>query len=473
MSTQVVLAIALVALVIGIFASAVLLMLARRLSQSTPAGVETAGVDTSDVETTDVQPVRVKSTRGEPARAELALSAPHPDLERERLLDLREQELTALAAELAERADQLARRERKPRAKAAESADSAVLAVHRRMSTDPADLDDRARGVISTAIQRLAASQTADVSVISVAIPNEEMKGRLIGRDGRNIRSFEELTTASLVVDDTPGSVELSCFDPKRREIARRVLVDLIADGRVHPGRIEHSHDRAIAAVEEDCLADGRAAAAEVGIDDLADDVARVLGGLRYRHSYGQNVLAHLVESARIAGLLASEIGAAPGTAIRAALLHDLGKGLPEIETPHALSGAEFARRNGESDEVVNAIAAHHGDVDPNSVTAVLVQAADAISASRPGARREDRHLHQVRLASLEELALAQPGVVGAFAIDAGRELRVVVEPASVDDAAAASLARELAQLIQERFEYPGSVTITVVRELRTSAVAR
>lgn len=442
MSTQVVLVIALVALVIGILASGVLLMLARRLSQSTRAPAEPA----SNISAVDV--------------------------ERERLLDLREQELTTLAADLAERADQQARRERKPRTKAAPAADAAVLAVHRRMSTDPTDLEEKARAVITTAIQRLAATQTADVAVISVAIPNEEMKGRLIGRDGRNIRSFEELTTASLVVDDTPGTVELSCFDPKRREIARRVLVDLITDGRVHPGRIEQSHSRAVAAVEQDCVTDGRAAAAELGITDLDDAIATVLGGLRYRHSYGQNVLSHLVESGRLAGLLAAEIGAAPGPALRAGLLHDLGKGLSDIDSSHALAGAEFARRHGETAEVVNAIAAHHGEVDPTSLTAVLVQAADAISASRPGARREDRQLHQARLTSLEELALAQPGVVGAFAIDAGRELRVVVEPATVDDATAGSLASDLAALIEERFDYPGSITITVVRELRTSAVA-
>lgn len=445
MSTQVVLVVALVALVIGILASGVLLMLARRLSRS-----ESPTAD------------RVTASPG-----------PAPDPERERLLDLREQELTTLAAELAERADQQARRERKPRTKAAASAvDSPVLAVHRRVSSAPADLDEKAREAISTAIQRLAAAQTADVAVISVAIPNEEMKGRLIGRDGRNIRSFEELTTASLLVDDTPGAVELSCFDPKRREIARRVLIDLISDGRVHPGRIEQSHAHAVASVEQDCLTDGQAAAAQVGIGDLSDEVAVVLGGLRYRHSYGQNVLAHLIESARLAGLLAADIGSDPAPATRAGLLHDLGKGLSGIDTPHAIAGAEFARQHGESDEVVNAIAAHHGETDPASVTAVLVQAADAISASRPGARREDRQLHQARLASLEEFALTQPGVVGAFAIDAGRELRVLVEPAAVDDAAAGSLAAELAELIERRFDYPGSITITVVRELRTSAVA-
>ncbi|MEE9965318.1 MAG: HDIG domain-containing protein [Propionicimonas sp.] len=394
------------------------------------------------------------------------------DLERERVLDQRELELTALAAELAERGDQLDRRERKPRSKQS-AARPAVLAVHRSGVTQPSDLDERARQAITTVIQRVAASQTADVAVISVPIPNEEMKGRLIGRDGRNIRSFEQLTGVSLLVDDTPGAVELSAFDPRRREVARQVLVDLISDGRVHPGRIEDSYARAEAAVAQACLAEGRAAAAEVDITDLADDVAALLGTLRYRHSYGQNVLAHLVESARLASLLAAEIGVDPAAPRRAALLHDLGKGLTDAQLPHAVAGAQFARRHGESDEVAHAIEAHHGEVEPTTIAALLVQAADAISASRPGARHEDRDLHQLRLSSLEELALAQPGVAKAYAIDAGRELRVLVEPSVLDDAAAAALAADLAERIQQQFDYPASITITVVRELRASAVAR
>ncbi len=442
MNTQVVLVVALVALVIGLFASALLLMLIRRLPR--------AGAALAD----ESSPVSVV------------------DLDRERLLDQRELELTALAAELAERGDQLDRRERKPRSKQS-AARPAVLAVHRSGMAQPSDLDERARQAITTVIQRVAASQTADVAVISVPIPNEEMKGRLIGRDGRNIRSFEQLTGVSLLVDDTPGAVELSAFDPRRREVARQVLVDLISDGRVHPGRIEDSYARAEAAVAQACLAEGRAAAAEVDITDLADDVAALLGTLRYRHSYGQNVLAHLVESARLASLLAAEIGVDPVVARRAALLHDLGKGLTDAQLPHAVAGAQFARRHGESDEVAHAIEAHHGDVEPTTIAALLVQAADAISASRPGARHEDRDLHQLRLSSLEELALAQPGVAKAFAIDAGRELRVLVEPSVLDDAAAAALAADLAERIQQQFDYPASITITVVRELRASAVAR
>lgn len=442
MNTQVVLVVALVALVIGLFASVLLLMLIRRLPRAGAA----------------------------PAHESSPASV--VDLERERLLDQRELELTALAAELAERGDQLDRRERKPRSKQS-VARPAVLAVHRSGMTQPSDLDERARQAITTVIQRVAASQTADVAVISVPIPNEEMKGRLIGRDGRNIRSFEQLTGVSLLVDDTPGAVELSAFDPRRREVARQVLVDLISDGRVHPGRIEDSYARAEAAVAQACLAEGRAAAAEVDITDLADDVAALLGTLRYRHSYGQNVLAHLVESARLASLLAAEIGVDPAVPRRAALLHDLGKGLTDAQLPHAVAGAQFARRHGESDEVAHAIEAHHGDVEPTTIAALLVQAADAISASRPGARHEDRDLHQLRLSSLEKLALAQPGVAKAYAIDAGRELRVLVEPSVLDDAAAAALAADLAERIQQQFDYPASITITVVRELRASAVAR
>lgn len=451
MSTEVVLVIALVALVIGLAASALLLVLARRLATG---------------------------------RVEPRLDAPPPpvaaarDSDNERHWDQREQELMTLAAELAEQRDTLERRERELRATPTPAAPPTprapeVLVTGRTVVVGGPDSVEQAREVLATTIQRLAASQTADVAVITVSIPNEEMKGRLIGRDGRNIRSFEQLTGVSLLVDDTPGSVELSAFDPKRREIARRVLEDLIADGRVHPGRIEISYQRAVAAVDQECRAVGSRAAAEVGITDLNPEVAAALGTVAYRTSYGQNVLAHLVESARIAGTLASELGVDPLVATRAALLHDLGKGLPDQTASHAIVGAAFARRYGENDAVVHAIEAHHNEVEPASMAAVLVQAADAISASRPGARREDRVAHQQRLASLEELATAQPGVVKAFAIDAGRELRVLVEPEAVDDLAAGQLAADLAERIQQQFDYPGSITVTVVRELRASAVAR
>lgn len=449
MSTEVVLVIALVALVIGLSASALLLVMARR---------STTGRDESQL------------GAGTPPAVASNQAIDHQPW------DQREQELVALAAELAEQRDILERRERELRtASAAVEATSAateVLATGRTVIVGGEGDVERAREVLAAAIQRLAATQTADVAVITVAIPNEEMKGRLIGRDGRNIRSFEQLTGVSLLVDDTPGSVELSAFDPKRREVARRVLEDLIADGRVHPGRIEISYQRAVAAVEDDCRAAGSRAAAEVGISDLNPDIVVALGNLTFRTSYGQNVLAHLVESARIAGTLASELGADPVVPTRAALLHDLGKGLPDQTSSHAKVGAAFARQHGESDAVVHAIEAHHNEVEPASIAAVIVQAADAISASRPGARREDRVAHQQRLAMLEELAVAQPGVVKAFAIDAGRELRVLVEPDAVDDAAAGQLAVELAERIRQQFDYPGSITVTVVRELRASAVA-
>lgn len=456
MSTEVVLVIALVALVIGFSASALLLVLARRMVAR-----------------------RAEPRGNAPAQPEAVAVSPESD-EEPRWIQ-REQELVALAAELAEQRDTLERRERELRARPVVApseppTDAAgvteVLATGRTVVMGEGS-DERAREVLATAIQRLAATQTADVAVITVAIPSEEMKGRLIGRDGRNIRSFEQLTGVSLLVDDTPGSVELSAFDPRRREVARRVLEDLIADGRVHPGRIEISYQRAVAGVDEDCRAAGSRAAAEVGVSDLSPEIVTVLGNLAYRTSYGQNVLAHLVESARIAGTLAAELGVDPVLASRAALLHDLGKGLPDQTASHAVAGAAFARRHGESDAVVHAIEAHHNEVEPATVVAVLVQAADAISAARPGARREDRAAHQQRLSSLEELATAQPGVTKAFAIDAGRELRVLVQPETIDDVAAATLAASLAEQIQQQFDYPGSITVTVVRELRASAVAR
>lgn len=450
MSTEVVLVIALVSLVVGLSASALLLVLSRRSitrREQSPRDAHT-------------QPV----------------GASHQASDQQHW-DQREQELVALAAELAEQRDILERRERELRTASTavepKSAATEVLATGRTIIVGGEAGVERAREVLATAIQRVAATQTADVAVITVAIPNEEMKGRLIGRDGRNIRSFEQLTGVSLLVDDTPGSVELSAFDPKRREVARRVLEDLIADGRVHPGRIEISYQRAVTAVEDDCRGAGADAAAEVGISDLNPEIVMALGNLTFRTSYGQNVLAHLVESARIAGTLASELGLDPLVPTRAALLHDLGKGLADQTSSHALVGAAFARRHGESDAVVHAIEAHHNEVESASIAAVIVQAADAISASRPGARREDRVAHQQRLAKLEELAAAQPGVVKAFAIDAGRELRVLVEPEAVSDAAAGQLAAELAERIQQQFDYPGSITVTVVRELRASAVAR
>lgn len=330
-----------------------------------------------------------------------------------------------------------------------------------------------AREIIVTAMQRVVAEQTFEAAAITVALPGEEMKGRLIGRDGRNIRSFEQVTGTSLVIDETPGMVELSCFDPLRREIARQTLSELIADGRVHPGRIEQVHARCTASVEEDCLRDGTEAAAEVGIADLDPAVLRLLGALKYRTSYGQNVLAHLIESARIAGLLAAELGLEAATCRRAAFLHDLGKALSDEAGSHAAAGAEFARRHGEEADIVHAIEAHHNEVAPTTVEAVLVQVADAMSGSRPGARRETTESYAKRLADLERIAASEPGVERVFAVQAGHEVRVMVRPEQIDDGEAGLLAARIAGQIEAELNYPGSIKVTVVRESRATAVAR
>jgi ribonucrease Y len=330
-----------------------------------------------------------------------------------------------------------------------------------------------AREVIVTAMQRVAAEQTLDAATVAVALPGEEMKGRLIGRDGRNIRSFEQVTGASLVIDDTPGMVELSCFDPLRREVARQTLTELIADGRIHPGRIEQTHAHCALSVEQGCLQTGTEAAAELGIADLDPEILEVLGALKYRTSYGQNVLAHLVESGRLAGLLAAELGLDVAACRRAAFLHDLGKALPDDGGSHALAGAEFARRHGEDVDITHAIEAHHNEVEPATVEAVLVQVADAMSGSRPGARRESTESYAKRLEGLEQIASADPGVERVFAVQAGHEVRVMVRPDQVDDAEAELLATRIAKRIEAELNYPGSIKVTVVRESRATAVAR
>ena len=297
------------------------------------------------------------------------------------------------------------------------------------------EAETRARRILSTTIQRLASEQTAESVVSSVPLPSDDMKGRVIGREGRNIRSFEQITGVNLIIDDTPEAVLLSCFDPVRREVGRLTLEELVADGRIHPTRIEEVHRRSEEEVERLCLRAGEDAAFEVGITDLHPQLVATMGKLRYRTSYGQNVLAHLVESAHAAGLLADELGVDRAACVRGAFLHDIGKALThEAEGSHAIVGAELARKYGESEDVVHAIEAHHNEVEPRTVEAVITQAADAISGGRPGARRESLEAYVERLHRLEEIAQPIAGVDKVFAMQAGRDVRVMVKPDAVDD---------------------------------------
>jgi ribonuclease Y len=300
------------------------------------------------------------------------------------------------------------------------------------------------------------------------------MKGRIIGREGRNIRAFEQVTGVNVMIDDTPEAVLLSCFDPVRRETARMTLTELVADGRIHPARIEEVHERSKSQIQAQCLRAAEDAMAEVGISDLHPALVPVLGTLRYRTSYGQNVLKHLVESAHIAGLMAAELRLDVAHCKRAAFLHDIGKALThEVEGSHAIVGADLARKYGEHADVVHAIEAHHGEVEVRTVEAVLVQAADAISGSRPGARRESIEAYVQRLERLEEIAGAREGVDKVFAMQAGREIRVMVAPDIVDDIEAQVLARDIAKQIEEELTYPGQIKVTVVRESRATETAR
>ncbi|SDS32152.1 ribonucrease Y [Friedmanniella luteola] len=336
------------------------------------------------------------------------------------------------------------------------------------------DADAKARMIVVGAIQRVASEQTSESVVSAVHLPGDDMKGRIIGREGRNIRAFEQVTGVNVMIDDTPESVLLSSFDPVRRETARMTLTELVKDGRIHPQRIEEVHERSKAQIEQQCLRAAEDAMAEVGISDLHPALVPILGTLRYRTSYGQNVLKHLVESAHIAGLMAAEMGLDIAQCKRSAFLHDIGKALThEVEGSHAVIGADLARRYGEHPDVVHAIEAHHNEVEVKTVEAILTQAADAISGSRPGARRESIEAYVQRLERLEEIAGARDGVDKVFAMQAGRELRVMVVPEVVDDIEAQVLARDIAKQIEEELTYPGQIRVTVVRESRATETAR
>jgi ribonuclease Y len=336
------------------------------------------------------------------------------------------------------------------------------------------DGQQRARKIITLAIQRVASEQTSESVVSVLHLPNDEMKGRIIGREGRNIRAFETVTGVNLIIDDTPEAVLLSCFDPVRREIGRLTLERLVADGRIHPQRIEEVFEQSRRSISDLCVRAGEDALIDVGITDMHPELTQLLGRLRYRTSYGQNVLKHLVESAHIAGMMASELGLDPVLLKRGTLLHDIGKALThEVQGSHALIGAEIARRYGESEDVVHAIEAHHNEVEVKTVEAVLTQAADAISGGRPGARRESLEAYVKRLERLEQIAHAQPGVEKVYAMQAGREIRVMVKPGAVDDIGAQVIARDVARQVQDELTYPGQIRVTVIRESRATEFAR
>jgi ribonuclease Y len=332
----------------------------------------------------------------------------------------------------------------------------------------------RARNLVADALQRVAASHAAETTVTLLELPSDDMKGRIIGREGRNIRALEHLTGVDIIIDDTPNAVVLSSFDGIRREIARLTLAKLIEDGRIHPSRIEEMYYQSKAELDEHIRQAGEQAVFEANCGDFNEELVKILGRLRYRTSYGQNVLKHTLEVVQLAGIMAAELGASAKTAKRAALLHDLGKAMThEVEGSHASISAQYARRHGESQAVVHAIEAHHYEVQPQTVEAVLLIAADAISASRPGARGESLENYIRRLESLEEIAAQKPGVEKVYALQAGREIRVLVKPEEIDDDAAVLLSHEIAREIEGQLDYPGQIKVTVIRESRAIEFAK
>ncbi|HWF20031.1 MAG TPA: ribonuclease Y, partial [Verrucomicrobiae bacterium] len=334
--------------------------------------------------------------------------------------------------------------------------------------------EEKARQIISMAIQRYAGEHTFETTTATIALHGEDMKGRIIGRDGRNIRAFEAATGITVLIDDTPNAVVLSGFDPVRREIAREAMTRLILDGRIHPTRIEEVVTKVSQEMDETIIRLGEEAVGKTGLPPMHPEIVKLLGRLHFRHSYSQNVLDHSVEVAHLMGMMAAELGIDTVLAKRAGLLHDIGKAIHhEVEGPHAIVGADFIKRYGESDAVVNGVASHHNDVPPIGPLGVLVSAADAISASRPGARSETMATYIKRVEDLEKIALSFPGVEKCFAVQAGRELRVLVQPETINDEQAYALARNIAVKIEDGMQYPGQIKITVIRETRCTEVAK
>jgi ribonuclease Y len=406
---------------------------------------------------------------------------------RERDLDERAQRAEEVEAELAQaRARELAELERISGLTVDEAKHQLLVRsedlIRHELARDVRQLEEearneakrRARNLVADALQRVAASHAAEATVSLIELPSDDMKGRIIGREGRNIRTLEALTGVEIIIDDTPQAVLLSSFDPIRREVARIALTKLIEDGRIHPARIEEMYYQSKAELDEHVLQAGEQAVFEAHCGEFHEELVKILGRLRYRTSYGQNVLKHTLEVVHLTGIMASELEASVKTAKRAALLHDIGKAVThEVEGSHALISAQYARRYGESQGVVHAIEAHHYEVQPQTVEAVLLIAADAISASRPGARGESLENYIKRLVALEEIATSKPGVEKAYALQAGREIRVMVKPSEIDDDDAVLLSHEIAREIESQLEYPGQVKVTVIRESRAVEVAK
>ncbi|MCW3049208.1 MAG: rny [Solirubrobacterales bacterium] len=419
----------------------------------------------------------------------------------ERSLDSRAAELERRAAELerrevalqAERADVAALRQEQTRAlerasglSAGQAKQALLKEIEDQARHDAArvirqveeetkrDAERRVRSILSVAMQRLAASHAAETTVSVVQLPSDDMKGRIIGREGRNIRALENLTGVDFIIDDTPNAVVLSAFDGVRREIARMTLEKLLQDGRIHPARIEETYYQSKSELDDHIVELGEKAVFEAEVHGLDPELTKILGRLRFRTSYGQNVLAHSIECAHLAAMMAHELGASAKTARRAALLHDIGKAVShEIEGPHALVGGDLARRHGEPEAVAHAMEAHHNEVEPQTVEAVIVQAADALSGGRPGARGESLEQYVKRLRDLEQIATRHPGVDKVYAMQAGREIRVIVAPGAIDDDRAVALAREIAREIEQELEFPGQIKVTVIRESRAVDYAK
>jgi ribonucrease Y len=466
-----------VEIIVGALVAAGLLGAAYLLSRSRAAAAGN-GASPADVERAD-QRAQAREAAMDRRAAELEKRA--AELEQREASLLREREETnavrADATRALERASGLSAGQAK-QALLKEIEDQArhdsVRIIRQVEEETKRDAERRVRSILSVAMQRLAASHAAETTVSVVQLPSDDMKGRIIGREGRNIRALENLTGVDFIIDDTPNAVVLSAFDGVRREIARMTLEKLLQDGRIHPARIEETYYLAKSELESHIAEAGEQAVFDADVQGLDPELTKILGRLKFRTSYGQNVLAHSVECAQLAAMMAHELGASPKTARRAALLHDIGKAVShEIEGPHALVGGDLARRHGEPEAVAHAMEAHHNEVEPQTVEAVIVQAADALSGARPGARGESLEQYVKRLRDLEQIATPHDGVDKVYAMQAGREIRVIVQPDTIDDDAATLLSHEIAREIEQELEYPGQIKVTVIRESRAVDYAK